>query len=414
MLERAEAAYRTLHARSQELMRDMAASLPGGDTRTTTWFDPFPLVIEDADGSRMRDADGHVIEDFMCNYTALVHGHRPRFVTDAIRSELDRGVIFGAPMREHGELGDRITERLPSADLVRFTNSGTEANLLAARIARAVTGRRRVAVAEHSYHGSYEVLDWTATELTGTATLPVDDIDGTRAALDAAGPLAAVFIEPVLGSGGVIPVARRYLELLREHCDRTGAVLVFDEVMTFRLAYGGRQAALGIAPDLTVLGKVIGGGMPIGAVTGARRIMERSDPRTADAVVHGGTFNGHRLAMRAGAATLDALDAAAIERLNRLGDRLAGGIAALAERARFPISVTSCGSLVNVHAAPGVGTPQEAFAASRSPLARYLHLALINHGVFIAPRGELCISTAMSEQTVDRAIEAFAAVIAEA
>jgi len=362
----------------------------------------------------MTDVDGNVVLDFLGNYTALVHGHRPPFILAAIEDALRRDFLFGTPMPEQGELARRIVERLDSAERVRFTNSGTEAGMLAARVARRFTGRTRLALAEHSYHGSYDQLVWDAAERTGATTFPANDVGGAERALDAAGPLAAVFLEPVLGSGGIITVENDFLRFLREYTRRTGALLIFDEVMTFRLGHGGRQQATGVAPDLTMLGKIIGGGMPVGAVAGRADVLAVTDPSAPGSMEHSGTFNGHRLTMVAGAAGLDALDRAAIERLNRLGDRLRDGLLKVADGAKVPVSVTSCGSLVNLHAAADVTTPAQAEGAAHSGLARYLHLALINRGVLMAHRGEMCISTAMTEDTVDRAVAAAADALAEA
>jgi glutamate-1-semialdehyde 2,1-aminomutase len=413
-LAAAEAEYAERHAGSGEAMRRMSAWMPGGDTRSTTWFRPFPVVMDRGDGAEMTDVDGNVLLDFLGNYTALVHGHRPSFILAAIAAAGERDVLFGAPMPEQGELARRIVERLGSAERVRFTNSGTEAGMVAARIARRFTGRERLALAEHSYHGSYEPLVWEAADRTRTAVFPVNDITGAERALDAAGPLAAVFVEPVLGSGGVIAVEDDFLAFLRAYTRRTGALLVFDEVMTFRLGYGGRQEATGVTPDLTTLGKIIGGGMPVGAVAGREDVLAVTDPSRRGSMEHSGTFNGHRLTMVAGAAGLDALDRDAIARLNRLGERLRDGIVAAAATSKVPVSVTACGSLLNLHSAAGVATPAAADTAAHSDLARYVHLALINRGVFIAHRGEMCVSTAMTEETVDRAVAAVASVLVEA
>ena len=404
MLVEAERRYRQQHPRSEAAGKELIEVLPGGDTRTTTWYPPFPLVIERASGASMWDADGNEVLDFIGNYTSLIHGHVPSFVVDAITTELPSGFIFAAPMRAHGELAGALTNRMQAVELVRFTNSGTEANLLAGRLTRAATGRRTLAVAEHSYHGSWEDLDWRAAGITGTAVFPINDIPAATAALDAAGPIAGIFIEPVLGSGGVIPVAPEFLRFLDEYAEATGALLVFDEVMTFRLGYGGMQGRLGINPSLTSFGKLIGGGLPIGAVGGRRDIMEFSDPRREGSLAHGGTFNGHRLAMVGGVATLNALDGAEIDRINGLGETLAQGIRAIANRLGAPVSVTGYGSMLNLHAAPDVQTPAQAHAAAQSELARATHLEFINDGVFMAARGELCISTAMDDRTIQRAL----------
>ena len=413
-IEKATAEYEERHPRSRDTVRQMAAWLPGGDTRSTTWFDPYPIVVESAAGSEMTDVDGNVLLDFLGNYTLLVHGHCPPFIDEAIRRALSRGFLFGSPMREQGALAEHLIARLPSAERVRFTNSGTEATMLAARIARRFTGRRRLAIAHFSYHGSFEDLVWAAAEATGTALFPPDDADGAEAALRAAGPLAAIFIEPVLGSGGVLPVPRDVLERLRRVADETGALLVFDEVMTFRLGYGGAQEGTGVTPDMTALGKIIGGGMPIGAVAGRAEVLAVTDPHRPDHMEHGGTFNGHRLAMVAGLASLQALDRAAIERINALGDRLAAGVRGAIAAHDVPVSITNVGSLLNFHAAPDVSTPAQAEEAAGAPLRRFLHLALVNRGIFLPTRCEMCISTAMTEETVDRAVAAVGGALADA
>ncbi len=402
----AEDAYRRRNPRSHAAMRELSRWLPGGDTRSTTWFEPFPLVIDRAAGVELHDLDGHLLLDFIGNYTALVHGHVPTPVTAATAATLEQGTVFAAPIREQGELAARLVSRIPSIELVRFTSSGTEANLLAARIARAVTGRRRLAVARHYYHGSWEELDWRRAPDTGAAVFEANDLDATARLLGDGRDLAAIFVEPVLGSGGVIPLTTEYLRFLRDYADDCGALLVFDEVMTLRLGHGGRQEVVGVRPDLTTLGKLIGGGLPIGAVGGAAAIMESTDPRRADALAHSGTFNGNRLAMVAGAAALDALDRAAIDRINLLGDRLADGIAGAVQARDLPLSITACGSLMNLHSLPEVLTADDAQAAAEQPLKRLLHLTLLEHGIFIAPRGELCTNTAMDETTIDTALAA--------
>lgn len=392
-------------------MKRLARCMPGGDTRSTTWFPPHPIVVESASGCQMQDVCGHVLYDFLGNYTSLVHGHQPSFVTAAIESQLRHGFVFGAPMKEHGHLAQEIVDRISGADLVRFTNSGTEATMLAARLAQAHTARQRLAVAFGSYHGSFPSLRWQDSTLTGTVVYPSEDSAETLRVLGEAGPLAAVFIEPVLASGGVITPKTEFLRFLREYCDSTGTVLVFDEVQTFRLGYGGRQGVIAVAPDLTALGKIIGGGLPIGAVAGIEPIMRLTNPSMPHPVAHGGTFNGHGLAMVGGYAALKHLDAETIERLNHLGDRLAEGIREACAVSPVPVSVTSCGSIVNVHAGRDVQTAEQAKAAAETSLAQYVHLGLINQGVYIASRGEMCVSTPMTETTIDFAVQAMTAVL---
>jgi glutamate-1-semialdehyde 2,1-aminomutase len=403
-LARAVETHRRRNPRSEAALQQLAQWLPGGDTRGTTWFEPFPLVIERAQGAEMVDLDQHQLVDFLGNYTSLVHGHRPAPVTAAIQEALERGTVFAAPLLEQGELASRLVGRIASVDLVRFTNSGTEANLLAANIARSVTGRQRVAVGEFSYHGGYEGLDWhNAGRSTGPVVFPANDVEGTIEALGDGRDLAAIFIELVQHAGGVMPTSPEYVEFLRDFTRESGALLVFDEVVTLRLAHGGRQEALGVAPDLTSMGKIIGGGLPIGAVGGGASVMESTSPQRG-ALLHNGTFNGNRLAMVAGAAALDLLDRSAIERINGLGDRLAEGIREAATARDLDVTVTSCGSLLTVHASPDVRTAAQGQAAASQPLRRLLHLKLLERGIFIAPRGEFVVSTAMDDNVIESAL----------
>jgi glutamate-1-semialdehyde 2,1-aminomutase len=401
------AAYRHRNPNSEAALEQLSRWMPGGDTRATTWFEPFPLVIERAEGAHMVDLDQHDLVDFLSNYTSLVHGHRPPPVMAAIEEALGRGSVFAAPLLEQGELASRLVERVASVDLVRFTNSGTEANLLAANIARAVTGRTRVAVAQYSYHGGYELLDWHRPG-ADTAVFAANDVEGTVAALGDGRDLAAVFIELVQHAGGVMETKPEYVRFLRDFTRESGALLVFDEVVTLRLAYGGRQSDVGATPDLTSMGKFIGGGLPIGAVGGACGVMESTSPQRAGAFVHNGTFNGNRLTMVAGAAALDLLDREAISRINALGTRLADGISAAAAARGLGISVTSCGSLLTMHALPDVRTSAQSQVAAAQPLRRLLHFKLLEHGLFTAPRGEFVVSTAMDDATIDHALESIA------
>lgn len=388
-------------------MERLCKSMPGGDTRSSVWFGPYPLVIDHCAGQYMWDVDGNRYLDFLNNYSELVHGHAPAFVVGALRQHLDRGWVFAAPMAEQGDLAELLTARLPSADTVRFTNSGTEATMLAARIARGYTKRQRIAVAEHSYHGSSDELDWARAALNGVAVFPPSDADAARVALDDAGPLAAIFMEPVLGAGGIIPIEPAFLAFLRDYASSTGAVLVFDEAHSLRVHVGGRQSAVDVTPDLTALAKSIGGGLPIGGVAGREEVMAVTNPQHEAYVEHAGTNNGNRLAMVAGAAALRAFDAEAIARINGLADRFVFGVCeAAAEHPDVPVSMTQCGSLFNMHAACDVASPEQAKTVDPI-LRRYLHLAMLNRGVFFAERGFMDLSTAMDEADIDTAVAAF-------
>ena len=269
------------------------------------FYEPFPLSMAKGEGARLRDLDGHEYRDFLGEHTAGLYGHSNPRILDEIRGALASGIVLGAPNRYEVELAELVCARFPAVDRVRFCNSGTEANLMAIGLARAVTGREKVLVFEGAYHGG--VLFFKEGE-SGPVNAPFpfvfgryNDTEATLAVIERHGSeLAAILVEPMMGSGGCIEGDREFLGALREAADRHGALLLFDEVMTSRLGPGGRQGELGILPDLTTLGKYIGGGLTFGGFGGRADLMERFDPRRPDAIPHAGTFNNNVLTMSAG------------------------------------------------------------------------------------------------------------------
>ena len=280
---------------SHELWERALGSLPGGNTRTTIFHDPYPVYVERGEGCRVWDADGVERIDFISNYTSLILGHCHPRVVEAVQSQAARLMSVAAPNELEIELAERLRERLPSVELVRFANSGTEATMLALRAARAFTGREKIAVFAGGYHGSHDYAASIPGDVvrrpgraghpgrvspTPLVVAPFDDREGTLAALEPhLGELAAVIVEPVLGAGGVVPATAGFLAFLRELTRDAGALLVFDEVISFRIGYHGAQGRLGVTPDLTTLGKIIGGGLPVGALGGRADVMALFDPR---------------------------------------------------------------------------------------------------------------------------------------
>ncbi len=249
-------------------------SMPGGNTRSILHFDPFPLAFERGEGAHLVSLDGDTYTDFLGEFTAGLYGHSQKPVLDALREALDRGLNFGGVNDLEPRLAELLCARFPSVDLVRFTNSGTEANLMALALAVATTGRRKVMVFRGGYHGGVLTFGQEPSPVTVPhewVLADYDDVEGTRALIRAhARELAAVLVEPMLGAGGCIPASDGFLAMLREETTDAGAVLVFDEVMTSRLSPGGLQQVTGVTPDLTTLGKYLGGGMSFGAFGGAR------------------------------------------------------------------------------------------------------------------------------------------------
>lgn len=401
-------------ARSREFYERLSRSMPGANTRTATYFQPFPLTISRGEGAWITDLDGNRFIDLVNNYTSLVHGHSAPAVVEALRAQLDGGTVHPSPIELQAGLAERLVERVPSVEQVRFTNSGTEANMNAVRCARAATGRSQVLKADWGYHGSWDGLPPVKTDTTGICPsvlgeihwVDYNDADAIeRVMAEHGSDIAAIILEPLLGAG-VIPGERDFLETARRTADEHGAVLIIDEVVSLRAAYGGIAAGMGIRPDLTTFGKVIGGGLPVGALGGSGELMSLYDPRREDPIPHHGTFNGNVLTAAAGIASLDLLSEAEIARINALGARLAGGLTDLSRKGGIPpFTVTQVGSLVQTHFETGdvIRSGSDLNPGSRDLAA--FHRSALNHGVYIAPRGEMNLTTAMDEALVDEALD---------
>jgi glutamate-1-semialdehyde 2,1-aminomutase len=399
---------------SRRLHEERAQVMPGGNTRTVIHVEPFPLTIVRGEGARLTDADGHELVDFLGEYTAGLFGHSHPVVLEAIRAALDDGISFGAPNLYEQRLAAAVCERFPSVELVRFCNSGTEANLLALSLARVATGKPAIMVFEGGYHGGVFFFE-TAAGSPINAPFPFvvaqyNDAEGAaRLIAEHAHELAAVVVEPLQGSGGVIPGERAFLETLREATAAHDILLVFDEVMTSRLATGGLQQVLRIAPDLTTFGKYLGGGLAFGAFGGRADLMQRFDPSRPGALPHAGTFNNAVLTMAAGAAGLGVYTQAEAERLNGLGDRLRDRLNAFAAANALEFTATGYGSLVGLHFAAGP-IRRRSDVPKRPELQTLLHLHLLEQGYTYARRGFIALSLPLGEAEIDgfaAAVEAF-------
>lgn len=391
--------YAARNPRSRDIASTAALSLPGGNTRSSLWHEPFPLCMVHGDGSQLRDADGHGYIDFLGEFTAGIYGHSPQVVRDAITRALADGIHLSAHNRWEGQLAQLIQARFPSMDLLRFTNSGTEANLMTLAAACAATKRRKILVFEGAYHGSVLAFASGSSPVNVPHSFVIaryNDVLGARAIFEAHGSeLAAVLVEPMLGAGGCVPGSPEFLQLLRELTTQSGALLIFDEIQTARLACGGRQSLLNIEPDLTTLGKFFGGGLAFGCFGGRYDVMKLFDPRRAGALPHAGTFNNNHLTMVAGHAAVDGLlTARALESLNSRGERLRENLLALFQRTAAPFTVTGLGSLMNIH--PTVSSERIA------DLRKLLFLDLLAAGIYIAPRGLIALSLCITEQDTSR------------
>lgn len=414
-----------LHVRAEQV-------LPGGSTRAGTFYKPYPAYMARGSGCRLTDVDDNVYIDCLNNYTSLIHGHAHPRLTTVLAEQAARGTVHGAPVEAEVALAEAIRRRVPSVDRIRFTNSGTEGVMGAIRAARAATGRAKVLKMEGGYHGSYDAAEvsvdpgptaplWPAGRPDGAGlspglggevlVAPFNDLSTTAAIIERhSRELAAVVVEPVMGAAGVIPATPEFLRGLRAVTESAGVLLVFDEVVTFRLAPGGVQERCEVTPDLTAFGKIIGGGLPIGAFGGREDIMDAFDVRRDGAIAVSGTFNGNAATMALGCVALELLTPDEINRINGLGDRMRDGLQRVADRLRFPVRVTGVGSLGHIHAGRSADasiTNYRAALEDSRALAAILHLALLTRGVFLAPRGMWSVSTAMSNADIDAAVDAF-------
>jgi glutamate-1-semialdehyde 2,1-aminomutase len=385
--------------------------MPGGNTRTVLFQMPFPLVIERGEGCQLWDIDGHRYVDFLGEYTAGIYGHSHPRIRAALEGVLDNGLNFGGHNALEAKLAQAVCERFPSVELVRFTNSGTEANLMAISAARAFTGREKIMVFDGGYHGG--VLTFAGGGSVVNAPYPFvvasyNDFAATLRLLDEHGPdLAAILIEPMMGGGGCIPAERDFLALLRAEATRHGAILIFDEVMTSRLSPGGLQQLHGILPDLTTLGKYIGGGMSAGAFGGRAAIMAQFDPRRSDALPHAGTFNNNVLTMAAGLTGLTEIyTPTAAQTLNARGDQLRRQLNDLCLRHEVPVQFTGIGSMMNVHmTADPIRSPADA-ARGNADLRELFYFDLLEAGLWIAHRGMINLSLPLREAEYDTLVGA--------
>ncbi len=419
---------------SAELGKEARRVFPGGDTRMSAHYAPYPLFMEHAEGARLVDVDGHEFVDFMNNFTALIHGHAHPAVVKAVSEQMLRGSAHAAPTTGQLELARLIQQRVPSIEQLRFTASGSEATLMTLRCARAFTGRDVIMKMEGGYHGSYELAEASLIPIPGQAgppdapaTVPIDasnsaslfddvvicpynDPEAARALIAKhANRLAAVIVEPVLGSLGMVPATREFLLALREASAEHDVLLVFDEVITLRLGLGGAQAVHGIVPDLTAMGKIIGGGLPIGAFGGREDLLRVFHPDEQQPVMHSSTFSGNAVSMAAGLAAMERVDAAVIDHINRLGERLRTGFDRAFERAGVRGRTTGAGSLTNLHFTSGeIATSRDTVEGvmAAGVVSDALHISMLERGVFSARRHMYCTSSAMGDRDVDHAVDA--------
>ena len=416
--------YLELTLKSKAFWENACEYLPGGDSRNSIYWRPYPIFIESAKGAVVTDLDGYERLDFINTMTTMILGHGFQPVIDGVTRQLDAGVGYNAPNIYQVELARRLCERIPSCELLRFTNSGTEATLNAIRAARAFTGRTAFAKVEGGYHGTHDSVSVSvrvdvskagsanaphalaASEglpseiLDQVVVLPFNDTEVALAILEEHhSDLAAVIVEPVMGSVGMVPASNEFLSMLRGFTREHDIVLIFDEVISYRVSIGGCQSYYGITPDMTALGKIIGGGFPVGAFGGRRDIMELYDPRIGPRVAHAGTFNGNPVSMLAGVITLDNLTPKVYQELEILGHELRSQIQNICIDMEVPVQVTGIGSLFGIHFADhGIHNYRD-IANCNNELRDRVFLGLMNEGILVAPNlvGALSTETKLEE-----------------
>jgi glutamate-1-semialdehyde 2,1-aminomutase len=406
--------------------------LPGGDTRTSTYYFPYPTYMVRGKGCQIYDCDGNQYIDFVNNFTTLIHGHAHPAIVDVVQKQAPQGLVFSSAATAQAELAQIICERVPSIDLLRFTNTGTEATMMAMRAARAFTGKDVILKMDGGYHGTHDFAEVNqipdlksdglptahvegpgipACILDGMMVTPYNDLEATETILKVhADEIAAIIMEPLMGAGGGLTPRPGYLRGMRELADKYDVLLIFDEIITFRFSLGGFQAIEGVYPDLTTLGKVIGGGFAVGAFGGRREIMERFDPAHPQKITHAGTFNGHNVTMAAGIAAMRLYDQAAIDHINGLGERLKAGFNQAFQRVGIKGQAVGFGSILIIHWTDQSLTTSRDFVRSIiavGELPQLLHMEMLNRGIFSVTRGMYSVSTAMTEREIDQAIASF-------
>ena len=425
--------YRDRAPGSAKLYEKAQRYLPGGDTRTVTFFKPYPLFMARGEGFKLYDFDGNEYIDFLNNYTALIHGHSHPEIIRVVTEQLKKGVSFAGPTESQSRLAEIICERVKSVEQIRFCNTGTEATMNAIRAARIFSGKSKVVKTEGGYHGTHDLAEVSISPkledagpiskprsvpqsrgipksiLKEVIVVPFNNKQATETIIRRhQEEIACVIVEPMIGSGGCIPQAEGYLEFLRDLTRKLRILLIFDEIVTFRLGTGGLQGVYGIEADLTTFGKIIGGGFPVGAFGGSGKIMKIFSPQEKGFVSHSGTFNGNPVTVEAGIVCLKELTPEAIGRINSLGNLLGRKADLAFEKNGIRGKTTGLGSLTHLHFNAETIRDYRSVSKGNFQAMLLVHMELLARGIYVAPRGgEIAISTPMTEKEVDVFITAF-------
>lgn len=411
-----EDTYRQLTPTSAALMERAARVLPGGSTRTVGWFDPYPVVFERGVGPYLYDADGRDYIDLFYNGLSLIHGHAFAPLVETMDRVAKLGTAWPGASQAQIEFAEILSARIPSGGLVRFANTGTEAGMLAVKLARFVTKRPAILKTWGGYHGSYDDLE---AGLHGQGEIPdrtwlaeFNKIESFERAFETHGTqIAAVMIESVMYTGVVVTPDPGFLNAVQEIAHRNGALFILDDCLMFRLAEGGSAEKYGLHPDLTVLGKFVGGGTPVGAVVGDPDILGVLDPRRPGGMYHGGSFNGNVLGTACGAVAMRHLTTELIATMDEGASRMRASLESHAEGLGLPLVTSGVGSAFGAYLTSDLPDPDG--RPLDSELSKRFHLAAVNHGVLFGNGNEFALATVTGPAVVDEAIERLCAALTD-
>ena len=430
-LSREEKKYLNRTPKSADMQDRAIKYLPGGSSRDASFFEPYPIFIEYGEGSYIYDVDGNQYLDFMINATSLILGHSHPEIVNALKKQIEIGLSFSAPTDAQIILAKTLTERIPSIEKIRFTNSGTEATLNTIRLARAFSGKSKIAKFEGAYHGSHEYVAVSvrpsSSDLSADFTNPVAEHPGQPKSIledvlvlpygdsekcemllrKYSDQLACLIMEPVSSTFGYLPAHSDFLTLMRTLTSELDIVLIFDEVQSFRIASGGAQEVFNVVPDLTALGKVIGGGLPVGAFGGKNELMALYDPTLpgGSKIPHAGTFNGNPMTMVAGQVVMNHLTDDSFVKMNHLGDILRHQLESVFDEIGFDTQITGIGSLFGIHFSSDPINDYRSIINSDQDLKKALFFGLLNEGVLLQSSCAGALNILSTEDDVNQLID---------
>ena len=404
--------------------------MPGGNTRTTQWMEPYPFFAENAEGMYINDIDGNHYLDFMLNATTLILGHAHPDIVKTLTQQIQDGTVYSVPTDGQSKLADILVERVPSFEKVRFTNSGTEATMMAIMAARSFTKKTKIAKFEGGYHGTHDhvsVSVYPKKEDLNTEThpgvpeysyqpksiledvivLPYNDIEKSKELIGKyKDDLSCIIMEPIISNFGYLPLDLEFIKFIREITEELGIVLIFDEIQSFRVSSGGAQESFGVTPDMTTLGKIIGGGLPVGAFGGKDEIMELFDPTSSNYdIAHAGTFNGNPLTMEAGVTVMENLTSNNFEKMNHLGDSLRSKLSSVFNEINLDVQVTGYGSLFGINFNKIKIKDYRSFLNNNSDMTKILFSYLRNKGILLQLKNAGALNILMTEKEIDYLVD---------